>query len=195
MSRSNRNSDSTAEDIPLPPLRDPKEHDFAQLRTDPQHLPDVDRDELFNATLTTDNTDSDSGTESDATFNWEEEDDSQSTRGHLETKAKRGRWIWHAFMKLSRPVRTFIVAIIGSGILITPLIVFQVRFAHTPGHVQAHVWSLWLAITWAVGCATYLVIDLAPRVVLGIFRLFSHKVERMQITVEVSILNIRLYSY
>ena len=103
---------------------------------------------------------------------------------------KRGRWVWHIFMKLSRFSRTLLVAGIGVAILITPLIVFQVHFRSTPGRTQAYVWSLWLTITWAASCGTYLLVDLAPKLALWILHLLSHSMERWQITVGVSALQL-----
>ena len=183
-----------AEHISLPQVesspRPFKPQDFGRGKTDNfEDLPDPDRERLVEATRRSTH---DSDTDSDATesedFDWEAEDDARSTRNNPivnPTNVRRGRALWQAFMRLSRPVRTLIIGILGAGILITPLLVFQLRLNHTPGRVQAHVWSLWMTITWAASCGTYLVVDLAPTVALAIFRLFSHRVERMQITVEV----------
>lgn len=190
-----RNSPSpSAEDIPLPTLNSPKHSspkplDFVQHK-ELNDLPDVDRERLIEATRTSHH---DSDTESDATesdedFDWDAEDDARSGRNidvADTVNVRRGRAVWRAFMRLSRFVRTLIIGVLGAGILITPLLVFQLRFTNTPGRVQAHVWSLWMAITWATSCATYLLVDLAPAAALGILKLFSHSFERWQITVEV----------
>ena len=180
---------TNVESVPLSSLRDPKQHDFAALRAMHDELPDVDRDNLVNATpLEKSESDSTSETETEEDeFDWLAEDDGHSTiQLENEAKAKRGRRIWRAFMLLSRPFRVLIIAFLGIGILITPLLVFQLRFAHTAGHRQARMWSLWLAITWAAGCVTYLVVDLAPQVALLIIFAFTHRVQRLQISVEVS---------
>ncbi len=182
-----RNDDSPTEDAPLPSLHIPKHYDYAP-QTDPQDLPDVDRENIVNDTQDHDHSDTDStgtGTDFEDDFDWEAEDDALSMRQENTTTAKRGRAVYRAFMKLSRPLRTLLVAVLGTGILITPLLVFELRFKNTPNRVQAHVWSLWLAISWAAACGTYLIVDAAPTFALGVFRLFSHKVERIQITVEV----------
>ena len=89
-------------------------------------------------------------------------------------------------MKLSRFVRTLLVGILGAGILITPLLVFKLRFNDSPARIQAHVWSLWLSITWAAGTATYMIVDLAPWLLLHLLHLFGYSVERLQMLVEVS---------
>ncbi|EKM50351.1 uncharacterized protein PHACADRAFT_152233 [Phanerochaete carnosa HHB-10118-sp] len=172
------------------PKAETKHFDFASP-PDVHDLPDVDRERLVEATRAEEpdsDTDSDA-TESEEDFDWEGEDDARSTKSdHLENAAnvRRGRAVWRAFMKLSRPLRTLIVAVLGIGVLITPLLVFQLRFNNTPGRVEAHVWSLWMAITWAASCGTYLIVDLTPVLALAIFRLFSHQVERMQITIELT---------
>ena len=182
-------ADPTKDEIHLPKINSsPKPLDFVP-RKDIDGLSDVDRDRLAEATRVSQH---DSDTESDATdsdddFDWDAEDDARSQRHVMDTpgNVRRGRAVYRAFMKLSRLLRTLIVAVLGAGILITPLLVFQLRFTNTPGRIQAHVWSLWMSITWAASCGTYLIVDLAPTVALGIFRLFSHSFERMQITVEV----------
>lgn len=184
-----KETDSPTEDIPLPRV-ETKHLDFAGA-PDVHDLPDVDRERLVEATRTSHHdSDSDSdGTDSEDDFDWEAEDDARSTKADPlvnATNVRRGRAVWRAFMRLSRPVRTLIIAVLGTGILITPLLVFQLRFNNTPGRIQAHVWSLWMAITWAASCGTYLIVDLAPVLALAVFRLFSHRVERMQITVELT---------
>lgn len=184
-----RETDSSTEEIPLPKVESPKHLDFAGAK-DVHELPDVDRERLVEATCTShpdSETESDA-TESDEEFDWEAEDDARSNKDDSIANAsnvRRGRAVWRAFMKLSRLLRTLIIAVLGIGILITPLLVFQLRFNNTPGKVEAHVWSLWMTITWAASCGTYLIVDLAPVLVLAVFRLFSHRVERMQITLEV----------
>lgn len=176
------------EAVPLPKrTSSPKPQDFV-FRKDLDGSIDIDDDRLAEATRTSHH---DSDTDSDATdseddFDWDAEDDARSQRNmsDVPVNVKRGRAMWRAFLKLSRPLRTLIIAVLGTGVLITPLILFEVHFKNTPGRVQARVWSLWLAITWAATCITYLAVDLAPMLVLGVFRLFSHSFERLQITVE-----------
>ena len=148
---------TSSEEIPLPRLTSPKPRDYAAAKhTD--DLPEVDRDRLTNVTrIDHDDTASDLMTESEDEFDWDAEDDALSMhRKDPLTRVRRGRAVWLAFMKLSRTVRTLIVGAIGVGILITPLLVFQLRFNSSPAKRQAHVWSLWLTITWAAGCVTYL---------------------------------------
>ncbi|KAI0704350.1 Mechanosensitive ion channel-domain-containing protein [Cytidiella melzeri] len=179
--------ESTPEEIQLPKLTSPKVHDYAASKKTAD-LPDVDRDRLTNVTqIENDDNASDLFTDSEDEFDWEAEDDDLSTHHKdLPTRSIRGRAVWLAFMKLSRTLRTLLVGVLGVGILITPLLVFQLRFNSSPARRQAHVWSLWLTITWAAACATYLAVDLAPALASGIFRLFSHSFERIKITIELT---------
>ncbi|CAK5273916.1 unnamed protein product [Mycena citricolor] len=132
--------------------------------------------------------DSDStGTEfSDEEFDWDKEDeDSTQTTSEKHYKAKRGRALWLAFMKLARPVRTFLIGILGTGILITPFILFQVVFTKSPARPHVHAWSLWFAIIWAAGCLTSLVIDNITRFIIAVIVLFGGHVERLKVQLEV----------
>lgn len=184
MTASAQQRKSSFEDIPLPTLAVAKEYDYATRNYDgamtssPTH-----REEIVNPSV--DPSDSDSATDTEDEFDWDAEDDAHSTRKMNDIHAKRGRLIWRAFMKLSRTVRTVLVGAIGAGILIAPLLVFKLRFNSSPARKQAHAWSLWLTIAWAAGVATYLIVDLLPRMVLFILRIVGHKTERTVVTVEV----------
>lgn len=101
-------------------------------------------------------------------FDWDETDSSdeeeveavkrakeevEADRHRLNVKrAKRLRKVYIACMKLSRPVRTALIALIGGGILITPAIVVWTAYANdrssTVVRDNVKVWSLWLMILW-----------------------------------------------
>ena len=89
------------------------------------------------------------------------------------------------FMRLARPVRTFMVGILGVGVIITPLLVFQLRFHSNIARPHVHAWCLWLAITWAAACVTYMVVDLIPRFVVFIVTMFHGQVENLKTQLEV----------
>ena len=129
---------------------------------------------------------SDSATVSSDEFDWDAEDDNASKK-NIETarKTRRGRKIYGLFMKLSRTFRTFLVAILGSAVFITPYLIFHFRFHDSSVRPHVHAWSLWLSITWAAGSATYLVVDLVPRFVIFIVTLFRGHVENLKTQLEV----------
>lgn len=138
----------------------------------------------------------DSGSDTDGTndtalddedFDWDRDDESQVAK--TETKAKRGRAIWLAFMKLSRPFRVFLVAFLGVAILVTPLIIVNVRFRDSPVKIHVHVWSLWFTINWATSCGTYILVDFLPHFVIAVTALFGGSVERFKMQLEVSLAN------
>ncbi|KAJ7760396.1 Mechanosensitive ion channel-domain-containing protein [Mycena metata] len=116
-----------------------KEQDFAKLDEHPEQLP---------AQTSTVPDDSDStATDSSDEFNWDEDDEeAQDTEKIHRTKAKRGRALWLAFMRLARPIRQIFLGIIGCAVLISPLLVFQLRFKSSSAQPHVHAWSLWLAI-------------------------------------------------
>ncbi|KAJ6474595.1 Mechanosensitive ion channel-domain-containing protein [Mycena vitilis] len=133
--------------------------------------------------------DSDStATDSSDEFDWDEEDDeARAEKAGGSHRAKRGRALWLAFMKLARPVRTLFVGIVGCGILITPLLVFQLRFKSSKAEPHVHAWSLWLAIIWAAACLTGLVVDNIPRFIVFLVVLFGGQVERLKIQLELTL--------
>ncbi|KAJ3985951.1 Mechanosensitive ion channel-domain-containing protein [Lentinula detonsa] len=160
-----------------------KQHDYAPNAPPISSIPSAtNTDQVHSDTDSTD-----TATNSDDEFNWDEDDDPSASRNHEKTKAKRGRAIYLAFMKLARPVRVFLLGALGAGILITPLLVVQLRFKSNPVRPQVHVWSLWLSIIWAAGCVTYLVVDAIPALVISIVVLFGGQVERLKIQLELTL--------
>jgi hypothetical protein len=158
--------------VPLKEAKEPKEQDLApQLDQHPEQLPAQEH------------SDSDSSSDSSDEFDWDEEEDGDKKI----LKAKRGRAVWVAFMRLARPVRTILVGLIGTGILITPLLVFELRFKGSKATPHVHLWSLWLAITWAAGCLTSLFVDSIPRFIIAVTVLFGGQVERLKIQVELTL--------
>ncbi|KAG8985641.1 hypothetical protein FRB90_004562, partial [Tulasnella sp. 427] len=116
---------------------------------------------------TDDNTDSEA-TCSEDEFDWSEDEDAQSRKLVAEAKARRGRAVWLAFKKLARPVRTFLLAVIFGGIFVTPALLFLFVFRNSPAKPHVVPWSLWIGISWAVGCGLSLIVDLFPRFLLWI---------------------------
>jgi hypothetical protein len=189
------------EDIPLPTLSEPalKQHDFA-TRSEPT---------LKGSGLTAekaahkghddaDDTASDTATNSSDEFDWDDDEadaegETKRKRGQA-VKARRGRAVWMAFMKLARPVRTTLVGILGCGILITPLLVFEFCFRSSPAYPHVFAWSLWFSIIFAASCITSLVVDLFPRIFIRLATIFGARVENLKRQVEVSRLFLTLLS-
>jgi hypothetical protein len=123
-------------------------------------------------------------TNSSDEFDWDDDDEKHADITGP-TKAKRIRWLWTLFMKLSRFVRVLLIGFLGAAILITPLLVVNLRFKNNPVRLQVHVWSLWLTISWSAACVTTLVVYTIPHLVLFIIRLFGKSVERLRSRIEV----------
>lgn len=74
-------------------------------------------------------------------------------------RAKRLRKIYLACMRLSRPVRTMLIALVGGGILAVPTIVVWTRFygdrASAKVTDNVKVWSLWLTILWTCELSSF----------------------------------------
>lgn len=105
--------------------------------------------------------------DTDATsFDWDEADSSDEEEAAAATaareeelhdrhkhnikRAKRLRKVYLACMRISRPVRTFGIALLGGSILAIPAIVVFTRFRYTDSRItdNVKVWSLWLMIVW-----------------------------------------------
>lgn len=165
-----------------------KEHDYAGH----VHLEDITPlPTPLPAPLPTATADTDTDcTSTSSEFDWDEDDGDQVDRSSApSTKAKRGRAIYLAFMRLSRLLRVILLGIIGAGILITPLLVVHLtRLKNSPTRLQVHVWSLWLSIIWVAGCITTLTVDAIPRLVVGVVVLFGSgkaAIERLKVQLEV----------
>ncbi|KAG5717960.1 hypothetical protein E4T56_gene1683 [Termitomyces sp. T112] len=126
--------------------------------------------------------DTDTATNSSDEFDWDDDEDSKTQQGMV--KAKRGRALWLTFMKLSRVVRVVLVGALVAAILITPFIVVELRFKGNPVSIQVHVWSIWLTVTWAAACGTYLFVDAIPRVILFVVNICGGHVERLKLQME-----------
>jgi hypothetical protein len=95
-------------------------------------------------------------------------------------KAKRGRRLWLAFLKLARPIRVLLVGLLGVIILIIPLLVVNLRFRESRVKLQIYVWSLWLAVIWAASCGTYLFVDAIPSIVTAAANVIGGQAERLK---------------
>ncbi|PFH45314.1 hypothetical protein AMATHDRAFT_71842 [Amanita thiersii Skay4041] len=121
-------------------------------------------------------------TNSSDELDWEETSECDTNIEHV--KAKRGKFIWQAFMKLARPVRVLLIGMLGVIFLITPLLVVDLHFRHSSVSNQIHVWSLWLAISWAACCVTYLMVDAVPRIVLFTLNTLGGQAEYLKTHIE-----------
>ena len=178
-----------ADEIDLTPLNDKKDPRPFEERVVPEivHPPkhDVNRDPLVDPNPNDSDDTDETATDEDDEFDWDAEDDAKSAHIAASIKARRGHAIYRAFLKLPKILRVLLVGVIGAGVLITPLLVVQLRFHTSVVKKHAYVWSLWLTITWAAGVGTYIIVDAIPHLVLVILRLSNYKVERLRVTVEV----------
>ena len=130
--------------------------------------------------------DSDTSTNTSDEFDWDKEPSDPEEETHQSKHARRGRALWLAFMKLTRPVRTLLLGVIGAAFFITPLLVVELKYQNSGGvRLQVYAWSLWLSIVWATSCATYLIVDLLPNTIVTVILLLGGQVERLKTQVEV----------
>ncbi|KXN90176.1 hypothetical protein AN958_04666 [Leucoagaricus sp. SymC.cos] len=169
-----KDKDSSDQQIPNPPL---KEQDFAPQPPERAATPPLAQTQQYDSDIT--------ATNSSDEFGWDENDEAKEDVGDF-VKAKRVRWLWLSFMKFSRFTRVLLVGLFGAAILITPLLVVNLRFRNNPVRLQVHVWSLWLTIIWSAACMTTLVVNAIPHIVLLVTRLFGGQVERLKSQVELT---------
>ncbi len=103
-------------------------------------------------------------------FDWdtssEDDDETRPRKGAKVTRAKRGRKIYLACLRLARPVRILLAAIIGTAICMVPFIVVTATHNQSSARAQVVVWSIWIAIIWAASCGTFLIVEWLPPVAL-----------------------------
>lgn len=117
------------------------------------------------------NNDEDSSGDETEDFDWdtdESDTDEVDEKGRKVIRAKRGRRIWLALMRLARPIRFFVFGLIGTAIAMVPFIVTTTAFRDSPARSQVQTWSIWIAIIWAAGCGTFLVMDWVPPLILKV---------------------------
>ncbi|TKY87968.1 hypothetical protein EX895_003064 [Sporisorium graminicola] len=102
--------------------------------------------------------------------NGDDDDEGANNRGRKGTKkvtrARRGRRLYLACLRLARPVRIFLAGLIGTAICLVPFIVVTATSNTSPARTQVVVWSIWIAIIWAASCGTFLIVDWIPPVAL-----------------------------
>lgn len=96
----------------------------------------------------------------------DDQGDSRGRKGAKVTRARRGRKVYLACLRLARPVRIFLAALIGTAICLVPFIVVTATDNNSSARPQVVVWSVWIAIIWAASCGTFLIVDWIPPVAL-----------------------------
>jgi hypothetical protein len=108
-----------------------------------------------------------------------------------EIRARRGRRLYLFLMRLYRPIRVLLVAVLGAGVLITPFLVFRYSFPSSVARPHVDAWSIWLTVSWACGAAISILIDLSPRIILSlILNVFGKPPESLTTELEVCCLNL-----
>ena len=123
--------------------------------------------------------------ETETEFDWDDTDtsDEEEREAHKHAKeeelvdrhrhnvrsAKRLRKVYLGCMRISRPFRTLLIALLGGGFLIIPSLVVWTSFdnansSHT-ARINVKIWSLWLSIVWVSACGTSIFVDAIPWIV------------------------------
>ncbi|KDN44132.1 hypothetical protein K437DRAFT_268882 [Tilletiaria anomala UBC 951] len=86
--------------------------------------------------------------------------------GRKRIRARRGRKVYLACLRLARPVRIFLFAIIATIIALVPFIVAIAAFPNAPARAQVQVWSIWVAIIIAASAGTFVFVDWIPALLM-----------------------------
>ncbi|KAA1085257.1 hypothetical protein PGTUg99_014790 [Puccinia graminis f. sp. tritici] len=98
---------------------------------------------------------------------------------HIVPHAKRLRRFYYFLMKLSSPVRTIVIGLLGTSISVT-------------SHILA--WSIWLSVSFAASCATAMIVDILPSVVINLVDLsYGSRLESLNTQVELW-MNVRYWT-
>lgn len=81
--------------------------------------------------------------------------------------------------------KVVLLGLIGAAILASPLLVVQLKFKSSRISRQVHAWSLWLSITWASSCLTYIVVDAIPSLIIYIIIFLNLHAEQLKTQLEV----------
>lgn len=125
---------------------------------------DTDTDFDWNETDTSDEE------EKEATKHAKEEELVDRHRHNIK-RARRLRKVYLACMRVSRPVRTVLIAILGGGLLIIPALVIwtsdrgNVSISNSSVRANIKIWSLWLSIVWMSACGTSIFVDAIPWII------------------------------
>ncbi|POW05915.1 hypothetical protein PSHT_10600 [Puccinia striiformis] len=100
-------------------------------------------------------------------------------------RAKRLRKVYLSLMRLSRPIRTAIILILGCSITITPAIVAILRFPGHPAKMHILIWSIWTSINIAVSCIIFVLVDIFPVIAIKLScLLYGSAPEKLKTQVE-----------
>ncbi|CAD6902793.1 unnamed protein product [Tilletia caries] len=125
-------------------------------------------------------------TDSDVSFDWDDTDSALSDDNDSDVptskqlaatgglgggrkkniRARRGRAVYLSCMQLARPVRFALLGFLGTAIALVPFIVAITAFKSNPAYGQIAMWSVWIAIIYSASCATFLVLDFVPSLIM-----------------------------
>ncbi|EGG12294.1 uncharacterized protein MELLADRAFT_115107 [Melampsora larici-populina 98AG31] len=104
---------------------------------------------------------------------------------HQVKRATRLRKVYLTFMKLSRPIRTSLLLLFGSGLTISPTLILHFRFPNSPVIRPVMVWSIWLSLCVAATCLSSIMTDFLPIILLKIIDfLYGSTPEKLKTQVE-----------
>lgn len=111
-------------------------------------------------------TDGESSVDDTDDFDWDtsdgDDDEEGANKDPAAMRAKRLRRVYMGCMRLARPVRIFVIGLLGTAIALIPFIVVLAAFKNNSARAEVEVWSIWIAIIWASSCGTFLVVDWIP---------------------------------
>ncbi|KAH9823321.1 Mechanosensitive ion channel-domain-containing protein [Melampsora americana] len=104
---------------------------------------------------------------------------------HQVKRAKRLRKVYLTLMKISRPIRTSLILLFGSGLTISPTLILLFRFPNSSALRPVMAWSIWSSLCVAATCLSSIMTDFLPVIVLKIvYLLYGSTPEKLKTQVE-----------
>ncbi|WFD03414.1 hypothetical protein MOBT1_002103 [Malassezia obtusa] len=129
----------------------------AHIETEPGHAYDTDEEDLFDW-------------QTDEPLDDPEFDTQPQRRQKLLRRIVSGIGRWPRFVRMS------IVAVLGGGICLVPLIVVVCAFPDRRARPQVEVWSVWITIIWVTAVATFMVFSWIPRAGMKLAEMMTRRV-------------------
>lgn len=103
-------------------------------------------------------------TDEEDLFDWQTDEPTGAGAGAAQPRRRQKplRRIVSAIVRWPRWLRMVLIAVLGGGVCLVPLIVVVTAFESNSARAQVEVWSVWITIIWVTSVMTFLVFSWIP---------------------------------